>query len=85
MTGKSGRSPGIKHLKLATNYRKGCECGVVDQWTYSTNGDGSSVQICTRCQRIFPVGRQYQDESVGVRLIAFSMLSALKTSTPKDQ
>lgn len=82
MTGKRLRSPGAKHLKLAESYRKMCDCGRLDEWSYSTNGDGSSVQIC-RCGRVYPVGRQYQDVAVGVRLIALSTLSALFTPHPK--
>lgn len=72
-------------LKVATGYRKNCECGAVDRWMYSTNGDGSSVQICKKCGKVYTVGRHYQDYAVGVRLIAFSHLSAIVTRKPDER
>ena len=69
-------------LEVAQGYRKHCKCGS-KQWTHSTNGDGSTLQICSKCGVPYPIGRYYQDLSVGVRYIALSMLSATFTSKPK--
>jgi len=55
-----------------------CErCGS-HRWTHDTNGDGSALAICARCGLALPLGRWYQDASVGVRVPAESNWSALK-------
>jgi hypothetical protein len=53
-----------------------CRCGG-GEWTFSTNGDGASLQGCTRCGTWVPIGRYFQDPSVGVRIIHYSWWSAL--------
>lgn len=41
------------------------------------------MQFCVHCGHIRPFGRYYQDQSVGVRIIALSMVSAIFTTKPK--
>lgn len=82
MGGKHLRPHNADKLHTAEGYRPRCGCGRSKCWTYSTNGDGSSVQVCTACGTPYPIGRYYQDTSAGFRLVAFSIVSALKTFPP---
>jgi hypothetical protein len=81
MRRRKNRPPNVVLSQATTALRACPQCGAGDKpFTYSTNGDGSTAQCCTACGNCFPMGqRYYQDQSVGVRMIAFSWWSALQT------
>lgn len=81
MTGKRPKSHGSDALVPAPDYQPACPaCHATKCWDYSTNGDGATVQVCLRCGAIVPYGRFYRDAALGVRVIAYSMLSATFTA-----
>lgn len=75
---RKNRPPSVV-LSQSTTALKQCPgCGATEKpWQYSTNGDGSTAQCCTQCGTCYPMGRYFQDASVGVRMIHFSWWSAL--------
>lgn len=78
---RRNRPPAV--VLSTTTAAKVCTCGA-REWTFSTNGDGASVQCCTACGVCTPFGRHWQDVSVGVRVIAFSFWSSLTPTTKSE-